>query len=62
VIINHSKKDYENWMAASDSTVMDPNDPLIVKTLTLRQRYRDGLERLSPNPQRISEIKKKLDQ
>jgi pimeloyl-ACP methyl ester carboxylesterase len=45
---------HENWMAAPDSVVMDGNDPMIIKTSTMIKRYKDGIERLSPN------IKKKI--
>ncbi len=51
---------HENWMTAPDGVVMDAKDPLIVKTSTLLQRYKNALERLSPNPERITVIKKKL--
>ncbi len=51
---------HENWMAAPDSVVMDAKDPLIVKTSIMIQRYKSALERLSPNPERITVIKKKL--
>ena len=46
---------YENFMAASDSVVMDPNDSLIIKTSTLLTIYKQGLERIPP------ETKKKLN-
>jgi pimeloyl-ACP methyl ester carboxylesterase len=45
---------YENWLAPSDSITMDPKDPLIVKASTVMQKYKTGLEKISP------EIKKKL--
>ena len=51
---------FENYIAAPDSVVMNPNDPIIVQTKLLRQGYKDGAERLSPNPERLPLIKKKL--
>jgi pimeloyl-ACP methyl ester carboxylesterase len=52
---------HENFLAAPDSVVMDQNDPLIVNTQAQRQKYGSVLQRLSPNPERIAEIRKKLD-
>jgi len=46
---------YENFIAASDSVVMDPNDSLIIKTSVFLQMYQDGLHKIPP------EIKKKLN-
>jgi pimeloyl-ACP methyl ester carboxylesterase len=45
---------YENFMAASDSVVMNPNDSLIIKTSAFLQMYKAGFDRISP------EIRKKL--
>ena len=45
---------YENFMAAPDSVVMDPNDSLIIKTSAFLQWYKAGYDRIPP------EIKKKL--
>jgi pimeloyl-ACP methyl ester carboxylesterase len=45
---------HENWMAAPNNVVMDPNDPLIIKTSTMLKKYKDGIERLSPG------VKKKI--
>ena len=45
---------YENFMAAPDSVVMDPNDSLIIKTSAFMQMYKAGYERIPP------EIRKKL--
>jgi len=52
---------YENWMAPSDSVVMDPSDPLIIKTSDMMKKYSTAIERLSPDKQRIPIIKKKLE-
>lgn len=46
---------FENFMAAPDSVVMDPNDSLIIKTSAFLQMYQDGLHKISP------EIKRKLN-
>lgn len=45
---------YENFMAAPDSIVMDPNDSLIIKTKAFLQSYKAGLDSIPP------EIQKKL--
>jgi len=52
---------YENWMAPPDSVVMDPSDPLIIKTSDMMIKYSTAIERLSPDKQRIPIIKKKLE-
>jgi len=52
---------YENWMAPPDSVVMDPSDPLIIKTSDMMKKYSTAIERLSPDKQRIPIIKKKLE-
>jgi pimeloyl-ACP methyl ester carboxylesterase len=39
---------YENFMAASDSVVMNPNDSLIIKTSAFLQMYKAGFDRISP--------------
>lgn len=51
---------HENFMAPPDSVIMEANDPLIVKTSVGLQRLSDAFERLSPNPERLPIIKKKL--
>ena len=52
---------YENWMSPPDSVVMDPSDPLIIKTSDMMKKYSTAIERLSPDKQRIPIIKKKLE-
>jgi pimeloyl-ACP methyl ester carboxylesterase len=52
---------YENWMAPPDSVVMDPGDPLIIKTSDMMKKYSSAIERLTPDKQRIPIIKKKLE-
>jgi len=51
----------ENWMAPPDSVVMNPDDPLIIKTSAMMKRYTSSLTRLSPDTLRIPIIKKKLE-
>lgn len=51
----------ENWMASADSVVMDPNDPLILKTAEMLKKYSTSMRRLSPDTLRIPIIKKKLE-
>ena len=53
---------YENFIAPPDNVIMEPNDPLIVKISEGMQRHSDALERLSPNPERIPTIEKKLSE
>lgn len=45
---------FENFMAAPDSVVMDPNDSLLIKTSAFMQMYKAGYDKITP------EIKKKL--
>lgn len=51
---------HENWMAPADSVVMNPGDPLILKTAEMMKRYSTSIKRLSPDTLRIPIIKKKL--
>jgi pimeloyl-ACP methyl ester carboxylesterase len=45
---------WENFFATPDSVTMDPNDPLIVKVTPILQKYKAGMDKITP------EIKKKL--
>ena len=54
---NYSNKNYE---AHGDNARMDSNDTLVIGSRKLAEKYRNTLERLSPNPDKIPEIKKKL--
>jgi pimeloyl-ACP methyl ester carboxylesterase len=49
-----------NWIAKDDSIVMDPNDPIILKTKPFLEKYFNDPEKLSPDPEKIPGIKKKL--
>jgi pimeloyl-ACP methyl ester carboxylesterase len=51
---------HENWMAKDDSVVMDSNDPTILQTKPFLKRYFNDPEKLSPNPEKVPTIKKKL--
>jgi len=51
---------HENFMAPSDSVVMDPNDPLIQKTSVLVNNFSTLMKRLSPDTLRLPVIRKKL--
>ena len=51
---------HENFIAPPDSVVMDPGDPLVIQSHIFTEKYRSGLERLSPNPEKTPEIRKKL--
>jgi len=52
---------HENWMAPADNVVMDPNDPLILKTADLMKKFNTAMKRLSPDTLRIPIIRKKLE-
>ncbi len=52
---------HENWTARDDSVVMDPDDPIILRTRTILEKYFNNPERLSPDPGRLPVIKKKLE-
>jgi pimeloyl-ACP methyl ester carboxylesterase len=54
---NYSNK---NFMAPRDHVKMDARDTLVIRSRKLRQKYRNSLERLSPNPERIPVIRRKL--
>jgi pimeloyl-ACP methyl ester carboxylesterase len=47
-------------MASADNIRMDAKDTLVIRSRKLAQKYRNSLERLSPNPERIPEIRRKL--
>lgn len=52
---------HENWMAPADSVVMNPGDPLILKTSEMMNRFSTSMKRLSPDTLRMPIIKKKLE-
>jgi pimeloyl-ACP methyl ester carboxylesterase len=49
-----------NFMAPRDHVRMDAKDTLVIRSRKLAQKYKNSLERLSPNPDRIPEIRRKL--
>lgn len=51
---------HEDQTAKGDNTEMDPNDSMVIRTKRLMKKYRDKVETLSPNPDRLLVIKKKL--
>lgn len=51
---------HENFLAKDDSIVMDKNDPIIIQTKPLLEKFKTSFERLCPNPEKLPEIKKKL--
>jgi pimeloyl-ACP methyl ester carboxylesterase len=55
---NYSNKNFE---AHGDNTRMDAQDTLVIGSRKLAEKYRNTLERLSPNPEKIPEIKRKLN-
>jgi pimeloyl-ACP methyl ester carboxylesterase len=55
---NYSNKNFE---AHGDNTRMNANDTLVIGSRKLAEKYRNTLERLSPNPEKIPEIKRKLN-
>lgn len=54
---NYSNKDFS---ATSDHIRMDAKDTLVIGSRKLSQKYKNTLERLSPNPERIPGIRRKL--
>jgi len=40
---------HENWMTEPENVEMDANDPLVLEISTMLKRYKDGLDKLSPN-------------
>ncbi len=54
---NYSNK---NFMASNDHIRMDAKDTLVIRSRRIAQKYKNTLERLSPNPERIPEIRRKL--
>jgi pimeloyl-ACP methyl ester carboxylesterase len=56
---NYSNK---NYIAPSDHIRMDAKDTLVIRSHKLAQKYKNTLERLSPNPERIPQIRRKLRQ
>jgi pimeloyl-ACP methyl ester carboxylesterase len=55
---NYSNK---NYVAHGNNVRMDSKDTLVIRSRKLVEKYRNTLERLSPNPQKIPEIRKKLN-
>jgi pimeloyl-ACP methyl ester carboxylesterase len=55
---NYSNKNFD---APNDHIRMDSQDTLVIRSRKLALKYRNTLERLSPNPERIPEIKRKLN-
>lgn len=51
----------ENWMAPPDSVVMEPDDPLILRTSEIVKRLANEMEKLSPDTTKLPVIKKKLE-
>ena len=51
---------HEDQTAKGDNTEMDPNDSMVIRTKRLMKKYRDKVETLNPNPDRLLVIKKKL--
>jgi pimeloyl-ACP methyl ester carboxylesterase len=55
---NYSNQNYE---ANSDHIRMDAKDTLVIGSRKFAEKYRNTLERLSPNPERIPDIRRKLN-
>jgi len=60
LITSGADYNHYNWMVKDDSVVMDPNDPLILQTKPFLVKYFNDPEKLSPNPEKLPTIKKKL--
>jgi pimeloyl-ACP methyl ester carboxylesterase len=54
---NYSTKNYE---ANNDHIRMDSQDTLVIRSRKIAEKYKNTLERLSPNPEKIPEIRRKL--
>jgi pimeloyl-ACP methyl ester carboxylesterase len=54
---NYSNKNFE---AHGDHIRMAANDTLVIRSRRLAEKYRNTLERLSPSPEKIPEIRRKL--
>lgn len=52
---------HENYLAIDDSVNMDINDPTILKTKSFLEKYFTNAEKLSPQPDKLPTIKKKLE-
>jgi pimeloyl-ACP methyl ester carboxylesterase len=50
----------KNFMAPGDHIRMDAKDTLVIRSRKLAQKYKNTLERLSPDPESIPEIRRKL--
>jgi pimeloyl-ACP methyl ester carboxylesterase len=55
--VNYSNQNYE---ANSDHIRMDAKDTLVIGSRKFAEKYKTTLERLSPNPEKIPEIRRKL--
>jgi pimeloyl-ACP methyl ester carboxylesterase len=55
---NYSNKNFD---APNDHIRMDSNDTLVIRSRKLALKYKNTLERLSPTPEKIPEIRKKLN-
>ena len=51
----------ENWMAPPDSTVMAPDDPLILKISEFMKKVGENAQSLTPDTARIPVIRQKLE-
>jgi pimeloyl-ACP methyl ester carboxylesterase len=54
---NYSNKNYD---AHGNNVRMDSKDTLVIGSRKLAEKYKNTLERLSPNPEKIPEIRRKL--
>jgi pimeloyl-ACP methyl ester carboxylesterase len=54
---NYSSKNYD---AHGSNVRMDSKDTLVIGSRKLAEKYKNTLERLSPNPEKIPEIRRKL--
>jgi pimeloyl-ACP methyl ester carboxylesterase len=54
---NYSNKNYD---AHGNNVRMDSKDTLVIRSRKLAEKYKNTLERLSPNPEKIPEIRRKL--
>jgi pimeloyl-ACP methyl ester carboxylesterase len=60
LIIVGANYTHENQTATGDNIDMDPYDSMIVQNKALLRKYSTRAEKLSPNPEKLPAIKKKL--
>jgi pimeloyl-ACP methyl ester carboxylesterase len=60
LVVFGTNYNHENSTVQNDSIKMNPDDPLLLKTKTYLEEYRNNPEKLSPDPGKLPAIYKKL--